>query len=960
MKIPEAIKKAADGMFKWRGVEAMGGKDVLAWVKKNGEPAFAVQGPDLRIQQRCLNGDKSMFNNHGMRLDLSLQKNLGLDARLERRGYQPFLVGGAGQTMGEGLVSADELDQGITSALSVALDADIVHFTLMPMTGKPWNDGQKCTPYYSAKKQKVLCGTKPEGMISTQKYDDRTGGYIKVKGVDFCTIAPTISETEGGVVGEITDDRFFLMHSFNMDPRRNASPPKKVAKAITDCGGLLYPSLAIADVPSFNFGSCCLFARLPLALRVLKPYKERSRGVSPVTVYNTDAWTDVTRDFVGSAASELFDQLTGRWEIQYGSHMMTLGPRLMEDARTRGPEVKVLKSVSQLRSALKRKRSRWHRGMSDVDILNATDTTDLRYPYLEVKVNGILRVPDTFPVATCPGYLRARTREFLSMIGFNGILLTVPVKGALKEALRNDDPQAQWDYAWMVRDAVIAWQEKQDATVNHYRDNWLENVSETIWRGGHRDPSESDFNTPTLVRSNPARLKATKVKRHVGFCPCCGKNFKVVGGLLVDHGYKRPGKGYLEGGCIGVGHKPHETSPELAKRYMKMLAGQKEKVKASLVALPRSTSLVRSQRGEKVTLTRGECPERVWDHVYGLVERGLQAEIQLLSTEMKRVDSLVKTWERKPLKTVLEEEAANQADRDKVKSAAEAKKAEKIADQIRKYQKRIDLAVSRKNAKPLVSVYEDAPRKLQDLHGGSKAISKQDALALLNRNHVWEAFGLPTDEMYAKYYLATFQQILLSMGGWGEPIPWPKSLSPTLAKSNPAKASPRYVYHVTYANRLKSIEENGLSPKAGGVMGRGGYAGHSSGRLFLTDADGVDFWYERAEQAANDLSDNPFEDGFTPVVLRMPMPKTKFVDEPGSSDSGHDAWYVTKRIPVGWKSRRSGHVEIWDGSSWIKIWDWNKIDFLLAYDAEQYEGEELLSFKYQNDNPLAQIGDNTR
>jgi len=678
MKIPEAIKKAADGMFKWRGVEAMGGKDVLAWVKKNGEPAFAVQGPDLRIQQRCLNGDKSMFNNHGMRLDLSLQKNLGLDVRLERRGYQPLLVGGAGQTMGEGLVSADELDQGITSALSVALDADIVHFTLMPMTGKPWNDGQKCTPYYSAKKQKVLCGTKPEGMISTQKYDDRTGGYIKVKGVDFCTIAPTISETEGGVVGEITDDRFFLMHSFNMDPRRNASPPKKVAKAITDCGGLLYPSLAIADVPSFNFGSCCLFARLPLALRVLKPYKERSRGVSPVTVYNTDAWTDVTRDFVGSAASELFDQLTGRWEIQYGSHMMTLGPRLMEDARTRGPEVKVLKSVSQLRSALKRKRSRWHRGMSDVDILNATDTTDLRYPYLEVKVNGILRVPDTFPVATCPGYLRARTREFLSMIGFNGILLTVPVKGALKEALRNDDPQAQWDYAWMVRDAVIAWQEKQDATVNHYRDNWLENVSETIWRGGHRDPSESDFNTPTL------------------------------------------------------------------------------------------------------------------------------------------------------------------------------------------------------------------------------------------------------------------------------------------AKSNPAKASPRYVYHVTYANRLKSIEENGLSPKAGGVMGRGGYAGHSSGRLFLTDADGVDFWYERAEQAANDLSDNPFEDGFTPVVLRMPMPKTKFVDEPGSSDSGHDAWYVTKRIPVGWKSRRSGHVEIWDGSSWIKIWDWNKIDFLLAYDAEQYEGEELLSFKYQNDNPLAQIGDNTR
>jgi hypothetical protein len=232
---------------------------------------------------------------------------------------------------------------------------------------------------------------------------------------------------------------------------------------------MLYPSLAVADVPATNFGPVCLFARVPLVVRMLKPYKQRTRGRPAVTVYNTDAWTDVTRDFVGSRAAELFDQLTGRWEIRYAEHMMTLGPRIMEDVRTFGPDVKRLTSMSQLRTALNRKRGRWHEGMTAEQIEQASDGTDLKYPYCEAKVNGILRIADTFQVAVCPSYMKARVSKFLTAIGFNGALLTVPVKGELKNMLEDkwksveDAAKGQWDYAWLVREKVLEWVEKQDA-----------------------------------------------------------------------------------------------------------------------------------------------------------------------------------------------------------------------------------------------------------------------------------------------------------------------------------------------------------------------------------------------------------------------------------------------------------------------------------------------------------------
>lgn len=120
------------------------------------------------------------------------------------------------------------------------------------------------------------------------------------------------------------------------------------------------------------------------------------------------------------------------------------------------------------------------------------------------------------------------------------------------------------------------------------------------------------------------------------------------------------------------------------------------------------------------------------------------------------------------------------------------------------------------------------------------------------------------------------------------------------------------LYHVTYANRLESIGAEGLDPDAQGAIGQGpGYDKHSTGRVFLTDADGVFFWAQKAFDWAQHNSDDPVSEGLVPVVLRVEVEKNLLsIDELGAKDSRHDAFYTTELI-------EPDHVSVWDGEDWV-------------------------------------------
>jgi len=123
---------------------------------------------------------------------------------------------------------------------------------------------------------------------------------------------------------------------------------------------------------------------------------------------------------------------------------------------------------------------------------------------------------------------------------------------------------------------------------------------------------------------------------------------------------------------------------------------------------------------------------------------------------------------------------------------------------------------------------------------------------------------------------------------------------------------PRYLYHVTFLHALESIQSRGLRPGSGQTFG-GGYGGHSRGRVFFTEDDGVNFWFDRYEMNAPNMTDTP-EEGWVPVVLRVASSKIHpaMIDEAGTRDASAQAFYIEKGVA-------SNDLEVYDGRSWKRL-----------------------------------------
>jgi len=152
-----------------------------------------------------------------------------------------------------------------------------------------------------------------------------------------------------------------------------------------------------------------------------------------------------------------------------------------------------------------------------------------------------------------------------------------------------------------------------------------------------------------------------------------------------------------------------------------------------------------------------------------------------------------------------------------------------------------------------------------------------------------------------------------------------------------------YLYHVSYVSQLPSITRNGLTPGAGGSFG-GGYAGHSSGRIFWTEHPAISFWMNRKGDMAENISDNPVQSGLIPIVLRRHENSFRmddiYDDEAGTADAPAEAYYTENVVP-------SDQLEVWDGSSWVPVTDADPEGMIEdAYDSadKDYEDDEELVY----------------
>ena len=131
---------------------------------------------------------------------------------------------------------------------------------------------------------------------------------------------------------------------------------------------------------------------------------------------------------------------------------------------------------------------------------------------------------------------------------------------------------------------------------------------------------------------------------------------------------------------------------------------------------------------------------------------------------------------------------------------------------------------------------------------------------------------------------------------------------------------PKYLYHATHLGKVPGIADDGLVAGSGGQFA--GYGGHSKGRVFFSDFDGLSFWLNRMEALAEHGSDFNWPDDaaeWAPVALRLdldelPEPVAFYEDALGARDSLALAVFAAQSIPP-------EALEVWDGTQWESVED---------------------------------------
>jgi hypothetical protein len=155
-----------------------------------------------------------------------------------------------------------------------------------------------------------------------------------------------------------------------------------------------------------------------------------------------------------------------------------------------------------------------------------------------------------------------------------------------------------------------------------------------------------------------------------GLCAACGCIQAVTGGLLAQHGYRRPwdGAGNV-GACWGSRKRPHEVSPEVAEEAKVSLV-EALKLRQSILAdllHPDMAEVVvfRSRFGQQVaeSVRRDEVPAWKWDEAVRGKVYALESEMRHIKHAQERVNALLMDWRPGVLAQVQVETAEGKAAR---------------------------------------------------------------------------------------------------------------------------------------------------------------------------------------------------------------------------------------------------------------------------------------------------------
>lgn len=293
--------------------------------------------------------------------------------------------------------------------------------------------------------------------------------------------------------------------------------------------------------------------------------------------------------------------------------------------------------------------------------------------------------------------------------------------------------------------------------------------------------------------------------RYLGWCPVCERDIKVRDNRLVHHGYQRPGHGYIVGDCFGVGYEPYELSATCCEEYLKLVLSRVRMYADNLRALEgpngpeylyfenydvETGKYIRGPSGQPVSiklthdeadalsarLPSWESNRYSWERTLRITIAQMRSQLDSWDREGRRIEHLIETWRPQPLRTFEEEIQRQEQTRAERETARNVARDAKISAEVVKIRKRIDSAVRNKNSAALADIFSST--KLREISG--YRLAQDQALALLERDEIWRAFGLSTPSGYLSGEEA--RQRLQKMR-YSYPFPWPPELGGGIAKT---------------------------------------------------------------------------------------------------------------------------------------------------------------------------------
>jgi len=139
------------------------------------------------------------------------------------------------------------------------------------------------------------------------------------------------------------------------------------------------------------------------------------------------------------------------------------------------------------------------------------------------------------------------------------------------------EPQSEW---WSVQPGGLVRVGMDQTRQGHRFTRTITKVVKLLGRLGR------EAGRARATAQQIAARAAARVGRD-GECQVCANRQIVQKGLLVLHGYERPGDGAVAGECYGRGYPPYEVSCERLRWFIDVvLIGDLGRVRAQLVELP--------------------------------------------------------------------------------------------------------------------------------------------------------------------------------------------------------------------------------------------------------------------------------------------------------------------------------------------------------------------------------------